>query len=118
MHRLAPVQCVFWGHPISQGLTSIDYFITSDLFEQDRHHHVNINNHVTMDTQHSEVNGISNNACLWRQDSYHEQSIRMDGLTAYFSKPLLKPSQSSAQNTLTEFGLPSDTHIYLIPQVS
>ena len=31
--RLAPVQMVFWGHPVSQGIPSIDYFISSDLFE-------------------------------------------------------------------------------------
>lgn len=87
MHRLARVQCVFWGHPISQGLPSIDYFVTSDLFEGD----------------------------MWRQDGYHEQSIRMEGLTAFFNKP---PQPASDSAVLAELGLPSDTHIYLIPQVN
>lgn len=27
--RLAPVQCVFWGHPVTTGLKTIDYFIAS-----------------------------------------------------------------------------------------
>jgi predicted O-linked N-acetylglucosamine transferase (SPINDLY family) len=31
--RLAPVQCVTWGHPISTGISTIDYFISSDLTE-------------------------------------------------------------------------------------
>jgi predicted O-linked N-acetylglucosamine transferase (SPINDLY family) len=32
-HRLATVQLAFWGHPISQGLAAIDYFISSHLYE-------------------------------------------------------------------------------------
>ncbi|MCB0153308.1 MAG: tetratricopeptide repeat protein [Anaerolineae bacterium] len=31
--RLAPVQCVTWGHPVTSGLSTIDYFISSELFE-------------------------------------------------------------------------------------
>ncbi len=31
--RLAPVQCVTWGHPMTTGLPTIDYFLTSDLME-------------------------------------------------------------------------------------
>jgi predicted O-linked N-acetylglucosamine transferase (SPINDLY family) len=33
--RLAGVQCVTWGHPITTGLSTIDYFISSRLFETD-----------------------------------------------------------------------------------
>ena len=32
--RLAPVQMVFWGHPVSQGHATIDYFVSSDLYEK------------------------------------------------------------------------------------
>lgn len=32
-HRLAPVQAVAWGHPITTGLPTMDYFLTSDLME-------------------------------------------------------------------------------------
>ena len=32
-HRLAPVQCTSWGHPVTSGLKSIDYFLSSDLME-------------------------------------------------------------------------------------
>ncbi|WP_291329580.1 tetratricopeptide repeat protein [Desulfovibrio sp. UCD-KL4C] len=31
--KLAPVQCVSWGHPETSGLESIDYFLSSDLME-------------------------------------------------------------------------------------
>jgi protein O-GlcNAc transferase len=31
--RLAAVQCVSWGHPVSSGLPTIDYFLSSDLME-------------------------------------------------------------------------------------
>lgn len=31
--RLAPVQCVSWGHPDTSGLPTIDYFLSSELME-------------------------------------------------------------------------------------
>lgn len=31
--RLAPVQCVTWGHPITSGLPTVDYFLTGDAVE-------------------------------------------------------------------------------------
>lgn len=31
--RLAPIQCAAWGHPITTGLPTIDYYLTSDLME-------------------------------------------------------------------------------------
>lgn len=31
--RLAPVQCTTWGHPITSGLDTIDYYLSSDLME-------------------------------------------------------------------------------------
>lgn len=31
--RLAPVQCTSWGHPVTSGLPTIDYFLSSDLME-------------------------------------------------------------------------------------
>ncbi|MBC8555845.1 MAG: tetratricopeptide repeat protein [Candidatus Brocadiales bacterium] len=32
--RLAPVQCVTWGHPVTTGIPNIDYFISSETAEQ------------------------------------------------------------------------------------
>jgi protein O-GlcNAc transferase len=31
--RLAPVQCVCWGHPITTGLPTIDYYLSGELME-------------------------------------------------------------------------------------
>jgi len=31
--RLAPVQCMTWGHPVTSGLPTVDYFLSSELME-------------------------------------------------------------------------------------
>lgn len=31
--RLAPIQCTTWGHPMTSGLPTIDYFLTSEAME-------------------------------------------------------------------------------------
>ncbi|HSH40503.1 MAG TPA: tetratricopeptide repeat protein [Arenicellales bacterium] len=31
--RLAPVQCTSWGHPVTSGLPTMDYFLSSELME-------------------------------------------------------------------------------------
>jgi len=31
--RLAPLQCVAWGHPVTTGMPTIDYFLSSELME-------------------------------------------------------------------------------------
>jgi len=31
--RLAPVQCTAWGHPVTSGLPTIDYYLSSQLME-------------------------------------------------------------------------------------
>jgi len=31
--KLAPVQCVSWGHPVTSGMPTMDYFLSSDLME-------------------------------------------------------------------------------------
>jgi predicted O-linked N-acetylglucosamine transferase (SPINDLY family) len=33
--RLAPVQCAAWGHPVTTGLASMDYYISADATEPD-----------------------------------------------------------------------------------
>jgi len=35
MNRLAPIQCTLWGHPDTTGLDTVDYYISSALFEPD-----------------------------------------------------------------------------------
>jgi predicted O-linked N-acetylglucosamine transferase (SPINDLY family) len=31
--RLAPIQCLAWGHPVTSGLPTMDYFISNELME-------------------------------------------------------------------------------------
>ncbi|MGF1491530.1 MAG: tetratricopeptide repeat protein [Microcoleaceae cyanobacterium] len=33
--RLAPIQCTAWGHPVTTGLPTVDYFLSSELMEPD-----------------------------------------------------------------------------------
>ncbi|AUC62338.1 hypothetical protein AA637_14820 [Cyanobacterium sp. HL-69] len=40
--NLAPIQCVTWLHPITSGIPTIDYFISSELIEKN-----NTNNHYS-----------------------------------------------------------------------
>jgi protein O-GlcNAc transferase len=40
--RLAPIQCMAWGHPVTSGLPTIDYFLSSKLMEtgkSNQHYH-------------------------------------------------------------------------------
>ena len=64
--RLAPVQCVHFGHPVTTGISNLDYFISSERFEPE--------------------NGA---------DHYSERLVTMKSLGAYYYKPdvpdLLKP---------------------------
>lgn len=58
--RHAPVQCVTWGHPITTGLKTIDYFISSKLIEPDD-----------------------------AQEHYSEQLVLLDSLPSYYYRPIL-----------------------------
>jgi predicted O-linked N-acetylglucosamine transferase (SPINDLY family) len=59
--RLAPVQCNAIGHPITSGMKTIDYFLTSDLMEPEG-----------------------------TEDQYTEQLVRLPGLSVYYD-PLEVP---------------------------
>jgi len=90
--RYCPVQIAFWGHPVSTHLDSIDYFITSDLFDND---------------------GGNQN---WA--AFKEQVIRLDSLSTNFETP---PIPSTPQDQLyyrklvkNEFG--DDSRLYLCAQ--
>lgn len=61
--RLAPVQCVGWGHPVTTGLPTMDYFISSDLMEPE--------------------NAAAN---------YTEKLIRLPGISISYEKPDLPPT--------------------------
>jgi protein O-GlcNAc transferase len=61
--RLAPVQCVSWGHPNTSGLSTLDYYLSSDLMEPpdgDEH--------------------------------YSEKLVRLPNLSIYYTPPEIQPA--------------------------
>ncbi|MEH2463973.1 O-linked N-acetylglucosamine transferase, SPINDLY family protein [Nostoc sp.] len=60
--RLAPVQCVAWGHPVTTGLPTIDYFLSSELMEPEN-----------------------------AQDHYSEKLIRLPNIGVSYPKPYIPP---------------------------
>lgn len=55
--RFAPVQCVSWGHPVTTGIPTMDYFISSSAIEP-----------------------------VDAQSHYSEQLVLLDSLPAYYSR--------------------------------
>lgn len=60
--RLAPVQCVAWGHPVTSGLPTIDYFLSGELMEPDN-----------------------------AQEHYLERLIRLPNIGVSYPKPYIPP---------------------------
>ena len=60
--RLAPVQCVAWGHPVTPGLPTIDYFLSGDLMEAEN-----------------------------AQEHYSETLIRLPNIGVSYPKPYIPP---------------------------
>ncbi len=56
--RLAPVQCVTWGHPSTTGMETMDYFVSSDAMEIDS-----------------------------AQEHYTEELVRLKSLTFHYYRP-------------------------------
>jgi predicted O-linked N-acetylglucosamine transferase (SPINDLY family) len=60
--RLAPVQCVAWGHPVTTGLPTVDYFLSSELMEPEN-----------------------------AQEHYSEKLIRLPNIGVSYPKPYIPP---------------------------
>ncbi|MEW6496302.1 MAG: tetratricopeptide repeat protein [Cyanobacteriota bacterium] len=58
--RIAPIQCTTWAHPVTSGLPTIDYFISSEVMEPENAH-----------------------------EHYSEQLIRLPNLAFNYSKPII-----------------------------
>ena len=84
--RLAQVQCTTWGHPVTTGIPSMDYFISSNLIEP-----------------------------AGAEAHYSEQLVLLDSLPVYYYRPqvVLAESRNEARQ---EFGLSQAEHVYLCPQ--
>jgi predicted O-linked N-acetylglucosamine transferase (SPINDLY family) len=66
--RLAPVQCKGWGHPVTTGLPTIDYYLSSDLMEPDN-----------------------------AENYYSESLLRLPNLALYYQPPKLPVKPKSRQ---------------------
>jgi len=74
MSRLARVQCATWGHPVTTGLPTVDYFVSSRLLEPDD-----------------------------AGDHYTERLVRLATINAFCAPPRLRgPAQSRADLGLPE----------------
>jgi protein O-GlcNAc transferase len=60
-NRLAPVQCATWGHPLTTGISTIDYFVSSKELE----------------VPHA-------------QEHYSEELVRLDTLNTYYLRPVAR----------------------------
>jgi protein O-GlcNAc transferase len=67
-YRLAPVQCVTWGHPVTTGIPTIDYFISSKLLEPEN-----------------------------AQDHYSEELVQLSRLPVYYYRPKLSSTTSNRE---------------------
>lgn len=86
--RLAPVQCVGWGHPITSGLPTMDYWLSSDLMEPE--------------------NGA---------DHYTEQLVRLPNMAHVYSRAQRDMILSTkSPKTRADLGLPEDATLYLATQ--
>ena len=86
--RLAPVQCVGWGHPITSGLPTMDYWLSSDLMEPE--------------------NG---------QQHYTEKLVRLPNLANCHSKEQHDRIQAEPLvKKRADFGLPEDAVLYFCSQ--
>jgi protein O-GlcNAc transferase len=80
--RLAPVQCVTWGHPVTSGIGTVDYFISSEHLESDE----------------------------W-ESQYTEKLVRLKNPAIYYYRPMA-PSPLAARatfglpETVTLYGCP------------
>ncbi len=84
--RLAPTQCMAWGHPVTSGHANIDYFISCTDMEPDA-----------------------------AQAHYREALLRLPGIGTNYAAPLLADA-SIRLKTRLDYGLPADRVCALYPQ--
>lgn len=106
--RLSPIQMVFWGHPVSQGLSTIDYFISSELFD--------------VHNPKCQYPRLGQEKCPVGFTST-EQTVLLPGLGTFFLRPAIPGNFSVADNealfpyTSLDGLVAPDTemHLYILP---
>jgi protein O-GlcNAc transferase len=88
--RLAPVQCTTWGHPVTTGIDTIDYFISSKALETEE-----------------------------AEEHYTETLVRLKSFPIYCYRPEYVPPPFPPLNGVTArkkvregFGLAGEAHVY------
>ncbi|CAM9597384.1 unnamed protein product, partial [Ectocarpus sp. 8 AP-2014] len=99
--RLSPVQVAFWGHPGTTGLSTMDYFVTSDLFEGD----LAGRNPDVVGDEATAAGGEGDGPEAWagaerhdRQHAFSEQLVRLGGLGFIFDDPALTFGEAEEAN--------------------
>ena len=82
--QLAPIQCLSWGHPITSGSPTIDYFLSSDLMEP--------------------ANG---------EQHYCERLIRLPNISISYPDPQPAIPEITNSKQRSDFNLRDDSIIYL-----
>ncbi|TMW65696.1 hypothetical protein Poli38472_008338 [Pythium oligandrum] len=107
-HRIAPTQCVFWGHPITTGNPAIDYFISSEYF---------ISDFFERDPSKPKE-APSEDDRRWpgayHSSTFSEQVVLFRGLSTFFTQP--KPFRNKAAFTRAMLRLPENRRLYVCPQ--
>ena len=84
--RVAPVQCTTWGHPVTTGVPTIDYFISSKLIEP-----------------------------AGAAAQYSEQLVLLDALPTFYYRPEVGAVETRNE-ARREFAFSQAEHVYLCPQ--
>jgi predicted O-linked N-acetylglucosamine transferase (SPINDLY family) len=87
LSRLAPVQCATWGHPVTSGISAVDYFISAQGLEPDG-----------------------------SQGQFTEKLVTLKDLAVYYYRPVLEAPQAGVSASADRFGLPADANLYGCPQ--
>ncbi|MBL6935227.1 MAG: tetratricopeptide repeat protein [Alphaproteobacteria bacterium] len=86
--RLAPVQCVTWGHPVTTGIPNMDYFLSC----------------ADMEPADMESSGADGHYC--------ERLIRLAAPPTYYEQPKIPEDLASRE----DFGFSDENRLYVCPQ--
>lgn len=77
-HRFAPIQCVFWGHPITTGNPMIDYFVSSAKYVSEED--------VANSAIASSVKDKGQEKQHYHGSTFSEQVVLFPSLSTFFKK--------------------------------